>query len=54
MPCMYFTHWLFGRLGSGLRRYKYSAICFRTPIKTRSKDTNLKGERFRAGIREAG
>jgi hypothetical protein len=33
MPCMYFTHWLLGRFGSGLRRYKYSANCFNTPIK---------------------
>jgi hypothetical protein len=33
IPCMYFTHWDLGRLGSGLRKYKYSAICFHTPIK---------------------
>ena len=33
MPCMYFTNCVLGRLGSGLRRYKYSAICFSTPIK---------------------
>lgn len=33
MPCIYFTHWVLGRLGSGLRRYRYSAICFHIPIK---------------------
>ena len=33
MPCMYLTNFVFGLSGSGLRRYKYSAICFRTPIK---------------------
>ena len=30
---MYFTNLVFGLLGSGLRKYKYSAICFNTPIK---------------------
>lgn len=33
IPCMYFTNLVFGLSGSGLRRYKYSAICFSTPIK---------------------
>jgi hypothetical protein len=33
MPCMYLTHCELGRLGSGLRRYKYSATCLSTPIK---------------------
>jgi hypothetical protein len=31
---MYFTKFDFGLSGSGLRRYKYSAICLSTPIKT--------------------
>ena len=32
MPCIYFTKRDFGRLGSGFFKYKYSAICFQTPI----------------------
>lgn len=30
---MYFTNFVLGLSGSGLRRYKYSAICFNTLIK---------------------
>jgi hypothetical protein len=30
---MYLTHCDLGRLGSGLRKYKYSASCLITPIK---------------------
>lgn len=37
MPCIYFIKLLLGRLGSGLRRYKYSAICFSTLIKSEGK-----------------
>lgn len=33
MPCIYFTNVVFGRFGSGFLRYRYSAICFNTPIK---------------------
>ena len=55
MPCMYFTHWLFGRLGSGLRRYKYSASCRSTPIKKlyRKDTVSMKKGCFRygAGVR---
>ena len=32
MPCMYFIHCVRGSLGSRLRRYRYSPICFHTPI----------------------
>ncbi len=33
IPCMYLSHCVLGSVGSGLRRYKYSAICFKTLIK---------------------
>ena len=33
IPCMYLTKLVFGRSGSGFLMYKYSAICFNTPIK---------------------
>jgi len=43
IPCIYFIHWVFGRLGSGLRMYKYSASCFKTPMKKLyPKDTAIK------------
>src|SRR6478609_3042031 len=32
MPCIYCIHLVFGSFGSLLRRNKYSASCFRTPI----------------------
>lgn len=32
MPCMYFTKEVFGLSGSGFLIYRYSAICFKTPI----------------------
>ena len=33
IPCMYLTKLVFGLSGSGFLMYKYSAICFNTPIK---------------------
>jgi bifunctional non-homologous end joining protein LigD len=43
MPVSTPLHWVFGRLGSGLRMYKYSASCFKTPIKKLyPKDTAIK------------
>jgi len=32
IPCMYFTKIDLGLLGSGFLMYRYSAICFKTPI----------------------
>ena len=32
IPCMYFTKSESGRFGSFFRRYRYSAICLKTPI----------------------
>ncbi len=54
MPCMYFTKLVLGRSGSGLRRYKYSAICFNTPIKTAYKDTVGSSENLRELSMEPG